>query len=80
MVTDDRSIKDCIIYTGDQKVAYEPNPSLSAKFGCTANVTLKPGTNFITISARDETDLLGRNTFTILRNVDKVKSWRSWLE
>jgi carboxyl-terminal processing protease len=79
-IIDDHSVKDYVIFVGDQKVAYQPNSSGGTTFPFKATLPLKAGTNFVTISARDDADLASRYTFTILRNVDKPKFWRAFME
>lgn len=79
-ITDDRGIKDYVIFVGDQKVAYQPNPSPSGEFAFKATLPLKAGNNYVSISARDDADLMSRTLFTVLRNVDKAKFWHSWME
>ena len=79
-ITDDHSVKDYTIFVGDQKVAYQPNSAGNPSFPFKASLPLKAGTNFVTITARDDADLASRYTFSILRNVDKPKFWRALLE
>lgn len=80
IISDDRSVKDCVIFVGDQKVAYQPNSTSSGEFAFKATLPLKAGNNYVSISARDNADLVSRSVFTVLRNVDKGKFWRSWME
>lgn len=79
-IIDDHGVKDYVIFVGEQKVAYQPNSTNGTSFPFKATLPLKPGTNFVTVSSRDDADLASRSTFTILRNVDKPKFWRAWLE
>ncbi len=72
VVTDDEQVKDIFIFVGDQKVFYQSSAQANASLAIAATLPLKAGNNVISIAARDNHDLMTRQTFNIFRKTDHV--------
>ncbi len=66
-ISDNNQVKDYFVFVGEEKTTYQPNPSLTSKFGFSAELPLKEGNNIVTIFARDQNDLTSRYSFSIDR-------------
>lgn len=69
-ITDDQQVKDLFIFVGEEKVYYQANASDSTHVALNTEIPLKVGANLVTIAARDNNDLLSRQTMVILRTAD----------
>lgn len=67
-VTDDQMVKDVFIFLDNKKVFYQATADRQAKVKIRTQLDLKEGNNVITIAARDNNDLVSRQTITIYRN------------
>lgn len=72
LVHDDTQVKDLFIFVGEHKVFYQANAGANDHFDVTTDLPLKPGSNLITIAARDDENLIGRRTLSVYRMGDEA--------
>ena len=68
--TDDRLVQDLYVFVGARKVFYRSNRGATdpRRFAFTTDVPLRPGTNLITVIARERDDVLSRRSFVVRRD------------
>ena len=64
-VEDDGFVKEVYAYLGDKKVFYQKNQDNKKRLDSKINVELKPGSNFLTIAASDDQEMISRRSFYI---------------
>lgn len=62
---DDGSVKEIYAYLGDKKVFYQKNQDKKKKLDAKFTVELKPGSNFLTIAATDDQEMISRKSFFV---------------
>jgi len=70
-VTDDARVRDVYIFVGARKVFYQANTGADTKsiaFG--TDLPLEPGTNYVSVFARENQDVVTRETFVVRRDAD----------
>lgn len=66
-------VRDYFIFAGEKKIAYVPNDTPDSAMKFETVVPLEPGSNIITIGARDQEDLMGRKVIVIDRTSGEKK-------
>ncbi len=68
--TDDSIIRDLYIFVGPRKVYYQSNRGASTpkKVSFDTTVPLRPGINYVTVVAREDNEVLSRETFIVRRD------------
>jgi carboxyl-terminal processing protease len=67
--TDDARIRDVYIFVGARKVYYQSNGGKETKaLGFSASVPLEPGINYVSVFARENQDVVTRETFVVRRD------------
>ncbi|MBI2974883.1 MAG: hypothetical protein HYY43_04765, partial [Deltaproteobacteria bacterium] len=64
-ISDDQQVKDYFIYVGEDKIIYSSNPENSSTYKLDAELPLKTGNNLISIFARDNQDMMTRQSFIV---------------
>jgi carboxyl-terminal processing protease len=66
--TDDARIRDVYIFVGARKVYYTSNAKDAKTLPFTADVPLEPGINYVNVFARENHDVITRQTFVVRRD------------
>jgi carboxyl-terminal processing protease len=66
--TDDARIRDLYIFVGAKKVFYQANRGDTKVLDFTADVPLEPGINYVSVFARENQDVVTRDTFVVRRD------------
>ncbi|MDH5671696.1 MAG: S41 family peptidase [Myxococcales bacterium] len=68
--TDDRIVRDLYIFVGPHKVYYLSNRSDGSpeRAAFDTTVPLRPGINYVTVVAREDNEVMGRETFIVRRD------------
>lgn len=68
---DDARIRDLYIFVGSRKVFYQSNPGADTKsLQFVSDVPLEPGINYVSVFARENQDVITRQTFVIRRDAE----------
>ncbi len=66
---DDARIRDLCIFVGARKVLYQSNPGTDTKsLEFSTEVPLEPGINYVSVFARENQDVVTRQTFVVRRD------------
>jgi carboxyl-terminal processing protease len=65
---DDARIRDIYIFVGARKVHYQANRGDAKTLDFTAEVPLEPGMNYVSVFARENQDVVTRETFVVRRD------------
>jgi len=67
---DDTRVRDVYVYVGSRKVFYQSNRGATdpTKQSFEASVPLRPGTNFVTVVARESNDVASHKSFIVRRD------------
>ncbi len=66
---DESRVRDVYIFVGSKKVYYKPNSKAEAKsMQFDSLIPLRPGTNYVTVVARESNDIISRETFVVRRD------------
>jgi len=70
--TDDTIVRDLYIFVGSRKVFYQSNRNGAdpRKVSFDTSVSLRPGTNYVTIVAREDNEVMSRETITVRRDAE----------
>lgn len=69
--TDDARIRDVYIFVGARKVYYKSNPGDDVQsLAFSAEVPLDPGINYVSVFARENQDVVTRQTFVVRRDAE----------
>jgi hypothetical protein len=66
--SDDSRIRDVYIFVGARKVHYQANRGDAKTLDFTAEVPLEPGINYVSVFARENQDVVTRDTFVVRRD------------
>jgi carboxyl-terminal processing protease len=68
--TDDTIVRDLYIFVGPHKVFYQSNRNAKdpQKVTFDTNVPLRPGVNYVTVVARENNEVMSRDTFIVRRD------------
>jgi carboxyl-terminal processing protease len=66
--TDDARIRDVYIFVGAKKVFYQANRGDAKVLDFAAEVPLEPGMNYVSVFARENQDVVTRDTFVVRRD------------
>jgi carboxyl-terminal processing protease len=70
VATDDTRIRDVYIFVGARKVFYTSSPKDQGSLEFSAEVPLEPGTNYVNVFARENHDIITRQTFVVRRDAE----------
>ena len=68
--TDDARVRDVYIFVGAKKVFYQANSGDAKTLDFLADVPLEPGINYVSVFARENQDVVTRDTFVVRRDGD----------
>jgi carboxyl-terminal processing protease len=66
--SDDARIRDLYIFVGTRKVFYQANGGTEKALSFAAQVPLEPGINYVSVFARENQDVVTRETFVVRRD------------
>jgi carboxyl-terminal processing protease len=66
--SDDSRIRDVYIFVGAKKVFYQANGTDSKELAFNADLPLEPGINYVSVFARENQDVVTRDTFVVRRD------------
>ncbi|MDB4975783.1 MAG: Carboxyl-terminal protease [Myxococcaceae bacterium] len=68
--SDDFRIRDVYIFVGAKKVFYQANGGDTKELAFNADLPLEPGINYVSVFARENQDVVTRDTFVVRRDGD----------